>query len=305
MSLGRAASALIATDLDRTMIFSRNAMGEEQFATVAPQCVEIYQDAPLSYLTPRAADLLAALSARVPVVPVTTRTAAQYGRITLPGSPFGYAVVSSGGRILVDGVDDRVWRTQVEARVAASSVELAEVSAHLEAIATADWVYSWRVADDLFCYLVVDLARQPADFLAQLQGWCAERGWLVSAQGRKIYTLPTSVTKSAALHHVRERLVEARQLDAAAPVFAAGDGRLDIDLLTYADHAIRPRHGELEALRWNTPGLTVTATSGALAGEEILAWFDDRTRDDRDPAEVGDVGAVGYDRISQDERIGT
>ena len=105
-----APGVLVATDLDRTLIYSRSAMGDTQFGSVPIRCVERYRGEPLSYLTVDAARLLASLSAAAPVVPVTTRTPEQYARIALPGGPSRYAVVSSGGRILVDGVDDPRWR---------------------------------------------------------------------------------------------------------------------------------------------------------------------------------------------------
>ncbi|MGC4935271.1 HAD family hydrolase [Gordonia sp. DT30] len=265
-------SDLIATDLDRTLIFSRTAMGEQQFAALDPVCVEIYQDAPLSYLTPRAHTLLSRLAAVAPVVPVTTRTPAQFARITLPGSPFRYAIVSSGGRILCAGGDDPQWRAEVERRVR-TCAPLAEVTSALHTRIDDSWVRSSRTADDLFCYVVVDLDRQPAAFLDDWRGWCAARGWTVSQQGRKIYALPREVTKSAALAHVRARLIDEGALDADAPVYAAGDGRLDIDLLEYADAAIRPCHGELHGIDWMCPDLTVTTEPGAIAGEQILEWF--------------------------------
>ena len=52
-------------------------------------------------------------------------------------------------------------------------------------------------------------------------------------------------------------------LDDSAVLCAAGDGWLDTDLLLAADHAIRPRHGELESLGWSAPGLTITAVGRA------------------------------------------
>ena len=74
-------NALVATDLDRTMIYSRAAMGDEQFATLETVCVEIYRDAPLSYMTTTAVELMTRLAREVVVVPTTTRT-----RRSLPGS---------------------------------------------------------------------------------------------------------------------------------------------------------------------------------------------------------------------------
>ncbi|MFT4127630.1 MAG: HAD family hydrolase [Gordonia sp. (in: high G+C Gram-positive bacteria)] len=285
------AAGLIATDLDRTLIFSRNAMGEQQFRELTPECVELYRGAPLSYLTARARDLLVDLAARASLVPVTTRTPDQFRRIALPGGPYRHAVVSSGGRILTDGTDDAAWRARVDARVAAGSAALTEILDGLRARIDESWVRSLRTADDLFCYLVVDLAAQPPGFLPEWTAWCAERDWTVSAQGRKIYALPRAVTKSAALGEIRRRLVDEGTLAADAPVFAAGDGRLDIDLLELADAAIRPCHGELEEIGWTRPHLSVTTAPGALAGEQILDWFGAR------------VGVIGARPSGRDHRV--
>ncbi|MCF8588994.1 HAD family hydrolase [Gordonia liuliyuniae] len=274
-------NALIATDLDRTMIYSESALA----APPGPDsvCVEIYRDAPLSFMTQSGVDALTALAARTPVVPVTTRTRAQFERIMLPGRPFRFAVVSNGGRILCDGEDDVGWRAALQARVRDRSVPLADLHADLLTRIDESWVRATRVADDLFAYLVVDTERQPADFLASWNEWCVPRGWTVSQQGRKIYAMPVGVTKSAAIAEVRRRLVDDGALSADAPVLAAGDGRLDADMLESADHAIRPRHGELHDSGWTIPGLAVTRRAGIAAGEEILAWFAAHTPDSPTP----------------------
>ncbi|MBD0022863.1 HAD family hydrolase [Gordonia pseudamarae] len=264
---------LIATDLDRTMIFSEAAMGPEQFGRLDLRCVEIHEDAPLSYMTADAVNMLGNLAATAPVVPVTTRTPKQYKRIELPGSPFRYAVVSSGGRIITDGADDKRWRTQIDAQLSDAGADLDTVVAELTSRIDRSWVKKLRIADDLFCYIVVHTERQPAGFIAEWTGWCAERGWTVSQQGRKIYAQPATVTKSAALAEVRRRLIDDGALDAYAPVLAAGDGLLDADMLEAADRGIRPAHGELHELGFHREHVRVTATAGALAGEEILSWF--------------------------------
>ncbi|MFD4292409.1 HAD family hydrolase [Rhodococcus sp. NPDC058505] len=259
------------------MIYSRAAAGADQFAATAPVCVEIYDDAPLSYMTAAAHTLLADLTARTVVVPTTTRTPAQYRRIDLPGGPYPYAVTSNGGAVLVDGHPDPVWRQRIDRIVAAAGPPVTAVVDALRTRIDDGWVRSLRTADDLFCYLVVDTAAQPDDFVAAWRAWCAPRGWNVSQQGRKIYTMPNAVTKSAALRDVHDRLVADGALHAGSRVLAAGDGVLDIDLLEHADAAIRPRHGELEDTGWQHPDVAVTAASGIAAGEEILTWFHHHT----------------------------
>jgi hydroxymethylpyrimidine pyrophosphatase-like HAD family hydrolase len=266
-------SALIATDLDRTLIYSKGAMVGNQFDTSTLVCVEYYEGAPLSYVTDTAAEQLRALAADRTVVPTTTRTPDQFRRIDLPGGPWPYAIASNGGAIMVDGEPDAEWRNAVDDAVRTGGASLDEITAELHRRVSEDWVRKFRIADDLFCYLVVDVEAQPPGFLEEWHTWCRERGWGASQQGRKIYTMPDSVCKSRAVAEVHRRLSDAGLLVSDAPVFAAGDGALDAEMLKAADAAIRPRHGELELLDWQHPTVTVTGEAGVTAGEEILAWF--------------------------------
>lgn len=267
------ATALIATDLDRTMIYSRGAMGEDRFAAGGLVCVEYYEGAPLSYVTEKAALGLRELAATLPVVPTTTRTPEQFRRIDLPGGPWPYAITSNGGAILVDGDADVSWRRGIDDTVRASSASLDEVVTELRRRISDEWVSKLRIAEDLFCYLVVDVAAQPRGFMSDWSAWCAGHGWNASQQGRKIYSMPDPVCKSRAVAEVHRRLTDAGLLASGAQVFAAGDGALDAEMLASADSAIRPRHGELESMNWQHPTLTVTESTGITAGEEILTWF--------------------------------
>ncbi|WP_242676652.1 HAD family hydrolase [Rhodococcus sp. ABRD24] len=265
---------LVATDLDRTMIYSRAAMDLEPTTAESDlQCVEHYDGAPLSFVTVTGARLLQAVARTAVLVPTTTRTIEQFRRIALPGSPWRYAITSNGGNILVDGIPDPRWRSGIDESARSRGAGLDEVTTALRSRISDDWVRNCRVADELFCYLVVDLAALPDDFLAEWGTWCGARGWNVSRQGRKIYTMPDAVSKSSAVAEVRRRLVADGSIAEVAMTLAAGDGALDADMLAAADAAIRPRHGELDALDWQHPHLTVTNRRGIAAGEEILRWF--------------------------------
>lgn len=266
-----ARNTLIATDLDRTMIYSRNAFGEAlEHRTV---CVEHLEGAPLSFMTVTAAQGMRNLTEPAAVLPTTTRTIKQFNRIRLPGAPWRYAVTSNGGNILVNGIPDMRWRIDLDAEVRATGATLSEVSAELRGRIDESWATKFRVADHLFCYLVVKPKLVPTDFLAEWDAWCRERGWSASQQGRKIYTMPQAVCKSRAVAEVRRRLTESGELQTGAKLLAAGDGALDAEMLRAADSAIRPRHGELEQLEFTHPNLTITTAAGILAGEEMVQWF--------------------------------
>ena len=258
---------VVATDLDRTLIYSMAAIEATTNGTVPQlECVELLDGKPLSYMTTEAARLLGMIRSNAILVPTTTRTVVQFERVTLPGGSTPYAITSNGGHIVVDGVVDAGWQRAVEQRIAGDGAGLAEIVSGLEELAAGDWVLNRKTADNLFCYLVVDLARIPDDFLSRWTAWCADRGWVVSMQGRKIYALPRGLTKEAALAEVMQRT-------GAAHLLAAGDGALDAGFLALADAAIRPPHGELHGMGWCTAHLTVAATAGVLAGEEMCRWF--------------------------------
>ncbi|MEO5833236.1 MAG: HAD family hydrolase [Nakamurella sp.] len=264
-------TTLIATDLDQTMIYSPAALRFPGADIDAPTVVsvEVLDGRPSAFMTAAAHRGFAELSASYTVVPCTTRTVEQFRRIKLPLDPAGrpqYAVSSNGGTLLVDGRPDADWRVGLEARLRETASPLAEVIGALKERATGDWVLKRRSADDLFTYLVVDLATVPDGFLAGWGQWCAEHGWLLSVQGRKVYSTPVGLRKSAAIVEVAARVGADRML-------AAGDGRLDAEMLELADAGIRPRHGELEGLGWHRPHVAVTEHAGVLGGEEIVRWF--------------------------------
>ncbi|MFF3067143.1 HAD family hydrolase [Kitasatospora sp. NPDC057936] len=265
-------SSLVVSDLDRTLVYSNQALALTAPDRHAPRLlsVEVYEGRAHSFVTERAAALLAELAREAWFVPATTRTVEQYERVNLPGPQQGwtpgYAICANGGQLLVDGVPDGDWRAEITGRVAAASAPLAEVVDRLALGADQEWVHRRRVADGSFVYCVVERARMPAGWLDDLAGWCAERGWTVSLQGRKVYAVPAGLTKSAALAEVVRRT-------GAGTVLAAGDSLLDADLLLAADAAWRPGHGELADRGWTAPGVTALAETGVAAGEEIVRRF--------------------------------
>ncbi|MGW0816107.1 HAD family hydrolase [Streptomyces viridiviolaceus] len=261
-------SVLVASDLDRTLIYSAAALGLTMPDVRAPRllCVEVYESKPLSYMTETAAELLTGLGDAAVFVPTTTRTRKQYQRINLPGPRPTYAICANGGHLLVDGVSDPAWHARVTARLADECAPLDEVQEHLLRVADPVWVRKHRIAEDLFAYLVVERRLLPEDWVKELAVWAGNRGWTVSLQGRKVYAVPVPLTKSAAVREVARRT-------GADLTLAAGDSLLDADLLLAADRGWRPGHGELADAGWTAPTVSALPERGVLAGERILREF--------------------------------
>lgn len=257
---------LVASDLDRTLIYSHDACGLPEGHGVDLVCVEHYEGKPLSYLTATAASLVAEIAEAAVFVPVTTRTRAQLARIQLPGPPARYAVAANGGFILRDGQADADWSRQVADTLAATSAPLDEIWAHLQTVFDPAFTRTMRRAEELFAYAVTERAAIPAGFVDELAAWATGRGWTTSLQGRKLYLVPGGLQKSVAVAEVARRV-------GARTFVAAGDSLLDTDLLLAADRAIRPAHGELADSGLTAQHLAVTRGHGVLAGEEIAAWL--------------------------------
>ena len=258
-------ATLVACDLDRTLIYSKNALWLTGADKDAPPMVvaEVYEGAPLSFMTRGAQEHLLAVKDAATFVPVTTRTQAQYQRVQLPGPVPEYAITSNGGVLLHRGVPDTAWNEQLSARMAAGCAPLEHIEAHLGNPDFSPWILRLRRAEDLFVYAIVDREAMPGSFLAELGALCAEAGWSVSVQGRKLYCVPLPINKSGALAEVARRT-------GADTVIAAGDSLLDQDMLEDATLAFRPLHGELHDAGYLASHLRLTSVRGVMAGEEIL-----------------------------------
>jgi hypothetical protein len=258
------ARVLIATDLDRTLIYSAAAAGSDvPMSELVP--VENLDGRAISFMTTAAASMLVELAAEHLVVPVTTRTPEQLARVRLPGGPPRYAVAANGGVLLENGLPDANWGHHV--RTALRDVAPLDAAiAELAAACQPDWAKPARVAADLFCYSVIDRGAMLEEAVFRLSQWAAAAGWTVSVQGRKVYLVPAPLTKSAAVAEVARRAGTVLTL-------AAGDSLLDRDLLLNADFGVRPGHGELAESGWRTPSVDAVPVVGIRAAEQILAWF--------------------------------
>ena len=259
------AVVLCASDLDRTLIYSRGALEAHGDTLRKLVAVERHEGKDASWVTAGAARVLARLAKRGVLVPATTRTPEQWYRVRLPGPPPRFAVTANGGVLLVDGRPDHSWDATVAAELA-QVTPLVEIWSHVSQVCRPEWTVKLRNARGLFCYAILHRRRVPEGFVAEAAGWAADHGWQLSLQGRKLYWVPRTLVKSAAVAEVARRT-------GAEVVVAAGDSLLDADLLAAADRGIAASHGELVASGWRAPTVTVTRHGGVRGGAEIADWF--------------------------------
>ncbi|SFB25879.1 MULTISPECIES: hypothetical protein [unclassified Bacillus (in: firmicutes)] len=254
---------IFASDLDRTLIYSKRAIEDldnlQEFSSLVP--VEMKDGMPVSYMTSQSFDSLKLLHESVLFVPITTRTSEQFKRITLFSEqmPVRYAVTSNGANILLDGQVDQEWKEQITRQLNCETMVQEEFIQHLlnEGL---EFKGHLKYAENLFFYYILD-ERITLKEKSRIGEKIAHLGWRTSLQGKKLYFIPKCINKGAALKYIQEK-------SGIKTMAGAGDSILDFDFLQYCSQRFVPKHGELAA-EGNLEGFTITKAKGLKAGEEI------------------------------------
>lgn len=256
---------MFASDLDRTLIFSKRAL--EQFhlkedLELIP--VEYKLGEEMSYMTKRSYELLQEISNQLLFVPVTTRSVEQYKRVALFPAHYQtlYAVTSNGANILYKDEIDMEWNLHIRQQIKDMSLKKEELIFLLEN--TYQISGELKIVEDLFFYFIL---KEPfcEQTFKQIFSHIKSGGWKVSLQGRKLYFMPESVSKGKAIKYIQDR-------ERKTTLFGAGDSVLDDDFLVHCHHRFVPSHGELVHRKTlNAEEYTVTRNEGAISGEEVLS----------------------------------
>ncbi len=231
---------LVATDLDRTLIYSLTAAGAPRPGERPWVVVERLDGRDISHITELAAARFAALAAQRCVVPVTTRTPAQLARVQLPARGPAGAVAGQRRRAArPTGEPDPAWATGCAPPWPTSPGNRGGAPHRSR----------WR-APTTRCPAV----RRPRPCSAT-PSWTGPRsprtGWPTCGPGPPMpgggcrcraassTSCPRCLTKSAAVAEVADRA--GARWWCSPPV----DSLLDTDLLEHATLAVRPGHGEL------------------------------------------------------------
>jgi len=200
----------------------------------------------------------------------TARSTAQVARTTLFPPP-RYAVLAAGALLLVDGEPDSDW-----SRVVATALEeAADARAVLELLGAADDDPRTQLREGALVVAAHGNAEAAAERLETLRGGVDDLGWVLEADGRRLYAAPRGVTKRAALARLAELLGEDGW-------FAAGDSALDRGMVEGAIGACVAEHGVLAPLadRGELGPHVVSARGwGPDAPWGILDWLGQIVRD--------------------------
>lgn len=211
----------VFADLDHTLIFSHRVQ------LMQPKVlVERLYGREQSYMT---AKTLAFLSSAhdIRLIPVTTRSLAQYARIELLGSriPCRYALVCNGGELLLDGKPDPAWHEQTQTLYAPALQSLRCARDVLAKLAPQCEVHE---PSGLFVYASVPDVQKTAQALREA---VSGRDLVVRTDNRKVFCLPEKMDKGAAVQRFRERF-------GSDICVAAGDSEFDLPMLNLSSWAV-------------------------------------------------------------------
>ncbi|MBY0122700.1 hypothetical protein [Bacillus sp. S/N-304-OC-R1] len=253
---------MFASDLDRTLIYSDRALADfNETGKDNLMSAEFKDGREVAHMTRKAAETLRQLAENMLFVPVTTRTFAQFNRVSLISQsiPLTYAVTSNGANIIYKGRPLDEWTHLVHDRLHRECMDIEELTEKISGVNINGVI---KNAENLFFYYILEemLSEDTIHFVKNI---AIESGWRISIQGRKLYFMPNPICKGEAVKFIKQR-------ENISSVYGAGDSILDHDFLKECDFSIVPSHGELA--NENTEGFSYTYTKnrGVMAGEEIL-----------------------------------
>lgn len=259
---------IFASDLDRTLIYSKKFIAEENENGVC--LLETLDGREISYITAAALEQLKRINKKILFVPTTTRTIAQYQRIEglIQHVNPSYGVVSNGGNILFKGEIDTEWSRIIGQRLQQSTPPSIIEKEFTRRFSNAPWLRDMIWRDGLFWSLHLHHeAVTPIDEMQAFGRWLTEQRWTISIQGSKIYFIPECVNKWDAVYYIKEK-------EKKEKVITAGDSYLDYCILSNAHQGFCASHGELKELMKrnfiNQGQIYLTEQIGMKAAEEIL-----------------------------------
>lgn len=253
---------MFASDLDRTLIFSKSALrdfpnydGQELIP------IEKKSEEKVAFMTKTSYGLLQTIASKLLFVPVTTRSLEEYNRILFHELPVEYAVTTNGANIFYNGRILSEWNENVRKQLIDISIgkeELIEsLSPFIQRIPG-----EMRIVEDLFVYFYLSESID-LELLDEIKGSLLEKGWRLSLQGRKLYFMPIPISKGRAVKFIQER-------EGKTTLIGAGDSLFDDDFLQHCQYPFVPSHGELARSMELKKQYILTQDVGVKGGEELL-----------------------------------
>ncbi|WP_461207489.1 HAD family hydrolase [Clostridium sp. DL1XJH146] len=257
---------IFASDLDRTLIYSKVFLKNKPKDIVL---VEEKDGKNISFMTRSSINLLKLVHKDFLFIPTTTRSLEQFNRISIFNNEIipRYAVVANGGIVIKDGNIDKNWSKIIKKKMA-TIISPQEFIGTCQFFLSSEEIKSYRCCDNLFVYAVLhDKNLINKDNYNRLILKAEALGYFVTRTGRKIYMIPKFLNKWSPLKYIMENEKQDK-------IITAGDSILDLPMITNANHAFIPSHGELfnshKNIAYTDSNIKFTKTDGIQAPHEFL-----------------------------------
>lgn len=249
---------IFASDLDRTLIFSRRRLDPAGPAVIP---AEFRQGEPFGFLTPGALEALRTLQQKTVFFLNTMRGLEQARRVEfVADGSCSYLALQNGLYLYRKGREDQDWSAYVRRTVSELPLGLSDgadkVLKMLPGIECLSRQYE---------YLAVFFADESAfddAACAQLAEELARLGWALCRQRRKLYLFPLAIDKGAVLERVRD-------WEDGAEAAGFGDSGFDLPMLRVCRTAWSLRDCELWGRDWGFP-IRFSNAPAQAGTEEVL-----------------------------------
>ena len=215
------------TDLDHTMIYSHRSKPDVDCIQV-----ETMNNNPQSFMTVKTWKTITELvrSGKLKVIPVTTRTKEQYDRLSCLTESLDItdALICNGAVLLKHGAAESRW---LDESVSIAENEMRELHKAKNELQTLCGEEKTHFPFEIMAYGVTDNVKQ---YVPLLRNTINQRKCMIGHDRRKIYCIPASLNKGAAVKRFRERFTTEKSL-------AVGDSEFDVSMFYEADYAVFPK----------------------------------------------------------------
>ena len=208
------------SDIDNTLIYSHNRKIDME-----KNVVEHFEGHVQSYMTQYTYERLKSYK-DIKIIPVTTRTLAQYSRLEfLEAFNIDEAIIFNGGMHLINGMEDYAWSIETMQMVRDQLKDLDLAVSFLEKNYAKEHYVHRPVP--YMAYLKID---SPQDVCEEIRQKVNLDNVTVQNDRKKLYLFASRVNKGIAL----QRFCKAKNIKAD---MVAGDDIMDITMLNLADNA--------------------------------------------------------------------
>lgn len=159
------------------------------------------------------------------IVPVSTRTEHQYRRIEcVERLRFKYAIVCNGGKLLIDGKEDKEWSLQTDVLADESYDSLEHATELLAQLLPAEVIHR---PEKYMSYAKCD---DPESVYEKLRDIIDLNKVNVQRDGRKVYIFVNGISKGKAIERFKQKT-------GFENIIVAGDNFMDVSMLNKADYA--------------------------------------------------------------------